>query len=104
MNDILHKHWRDYTDAEIIAIKKKNCIAHHCPYMICLNERVGQQQKAVPTNKVCDYTVLTGKIRDQRPEVCTHWQDDVVIRKAVNGIFIARKETEDERIHPGEEL
>ena len=71
---MLHEHWREYTNSEILEIKRKVCIAHECVYLKNFNS---DEQ----INAYCDYLCMTGHIRKERPEDCEHWKDDYIPKK-----------------------
>jgi hypothetical protein len=81
---MLHEHWRDYTDEEILEYKRKVCIAHKCKYLKHFN---GDEQ----VNAYCDYLCMTGHI-PPRAEVCEHWKDEPPEQPQPGRAFLTKEE------------
>ena len=85
---MLHEHWRDYTDEEILEYKRKVCIANKCKYLKHFN---GDEQ----VNAYCDYLCMTGTVRKGRPEDCEHWKDEDIVKPEQPGRAFLTKEEHD---------
>lgn len=76
-----HEHWRDFTTEEVNKIKDDKCVS--CPYFIMrkagVKPHVKSTRKMDYSNSYCNYLEYTGKIRDQRPDKCTHYKDNVKV-------------------------
>ena len=77
----LHDSFSEYTNEELLQIKKDVCLAHQCPYA----SRINWSTKSGATYTVtCNYILITQKRRNCMPDVCQYWKDEVVNRKADN--------------------
>lgn len=70
----LHEHFSEYTNEELIHIKKEVCLAHRCPYLSRTRSNIGVK-KATPQNTICNYILMAGHSRGCMPDVCTHYND-----------------------------
>ena len=68
----LHKYFSEYTSAEILRIQENVCKKNKCKYL---------KSKKMGGITYCDYLCITGRMRDCMPDVCTHYNDDVTVRK-----------------------
>ena len=64
----LHEKWADYTEKEIYKTIKEKCL--HCPYSSTEKRNVKFIKDCT-----CNYILITGKMRECRPEDCTHHLD-----------------------------
>ena len=81
----LHERFNEYTEEEILKIKKKNCIKHACPYFGAVIG-LSKKNKANPNclyNKSCNYILLAGHTRGCMPDECTHWKDENVPKRSM---------------------
>ena len=75
-----HERFKDYSEAEIIEIKRKVCMDHKCPYLS--NFRLTSLiNKDNPTSKSCNYIAITGHMRGCMPDECTHYLDQNVKKR-----------------------
>ena len=84
---MFHEHWRDYTEKEINAIKKKVCIGHNCPYLKYFNN----SSKDDAHQAYCDYLCMTGHV-PPRAEVCEHWKDELPEQPQSGRAFLTKEE------------
>lgn len=71
----LHKYFSEYTSAEILHIQENVCKKNKCRYL---------KSKKMGGITYCDYLCMTETLRDCMPDVCTHYNDDVPVRKVKN--------------------
>lgn len=71
----LHERWRDYSNKEIVAIKRTKCIV--CPYRGVVSTQYGDI-----TRIYCNYLEMTGQARLIRPELCEHYLESDDIRQS----------------------
>lgn len=77
----LHERWYEYTNNEIIKIKKEKC--SKCRYSkrfgALSNGKDTEEQRGnkanMPGNLYCDYLMMTGHKRGVRPENCDHYKE-----------------------------
>lgn len=75
---LLHKRWIEYTNKEIVAIKRSKCV--NCPY-----KGVASARSVDASSIYCNYLEITGSARLVHPELCQHYLDVDVHR--LNGKF-----------------
>ena len=80
----LHEHFRDYTNEEILQIKKDVCMKNNCPYLgqVGVTQPGGGKGFAL-NGKCCNYIMYTGKMRGCMPDDCKHYLDEGAKKKRI---------------------
>lgn len=80
----LHEYFSQYTSAEILHIQENVCKKNKCKYL---------KSRKMGGVTYCDYLCMTKTLRDCMPDVCTHYNDDVTVRKVnINNALFDNKD------------